>query len=391
MHASAQRIVWRRPACPHFVSCKTCGTRQRLCSGHVRAKTLPGLWPLSLKSRNGRNTCHTSRRRGRNSQCLQAMKNLHSNPSKSQVHPGEVYKCLADGLEVPQPGPTPAAGKKTPTFQKGFADSKSISYASSIGWKQNLKNNLMPATHQRVLQFLLEFLLLGWWSLFEMASALHHSFPYLHGKSLTMQATRLRNEVAGGSKIWLSRWLMLFGWYHGIFQVLYYIISKTIKNIGHAVMRIKKNDIFCIHSTNAFSFSNKHLLSWRISPEIRTCPKEQIAGICVEDMCMVCVCVLTCMRPLCLFELWKQASCKFKCKLPKSETIKMNPSPNLRVLSVWTGVGSSSRNFRRLACHNSEVMTKSIGISGIESGWGFLVLRLMGYSTRPYCANIINM
>ena len=69
----------------------------------------------------------------------------------------------------------------------------------------------------------------------------------------------------------------------------------------------------------------------------------------------------------------------------------MNPSPNLRVLSVWTGVGSSSRNFRRLACHNSEVMTKSIGISGIESGWGFLVLRLVGYSTRPYCANIINM
>lgn len=172
------------------------------------------------------------------------------------------------------------------------------------------------------------------------------------------------------------------------------IILHNIKNNQKHRSRSnenKKNDIFCIHSTNAFSFSNKHLLSWRISPEIRTCPKEQIAGICVEDMCMVCVCVLTCMRPLCLFELWKQASCKFKCKLPKSETIKMNPSPNLRVLSVWTGVGSSSRNFRRLACHNSEVMTKSIGISGIESGWGFLVLRLMGYSTRPYCANIINM
>ncbi len=117
MHASAQRIVWRRPACPHFVSCKNCGTRQQLCSGHVRAKTLPGLWPLSLKSRNGNNTCHKSRQEHA-PKASKPLNSLHWSEfydlrSKSKVHPGKVCKCLADGLEVPLPGRTAV---KTPTF-----------------------------------------------------------------------------------------------------------------------------------------------------------------------------------------------------------------------------------------------------------------------------------
>lgn len=220
MHASAQRIVWRRPACPHFVSCKTCGTPQRLCSGHVRAKTLPGLWPLSLKSRNGRNTWKTRRD-------VEAGTPKVCKPWKTCIfYPNP--RCIQEKFTSVWPmdwrflylARRPRQLKHQHSWIPWGLLIPNRSLMQIKNWlQQNLLPNLMPGPHQRVLQFLLQFLLLGW-SLFEMASALHHSFPYLHGKSLTMQATQLRNEVAGGSKIWLyciyiyiSRWLMLFGWF----------------------------------------------------------------------------------------------------------------------------------------------------------------------------------
>ena len=308
------------------------------------------------------------------------MKNLHF-LSKSQVHPGEVYKCLADGLEVPLPGPTPAA-VKTPTFldSLGFADSKSISYAnkklasaksSAQSYARTTsKGATVPATVPSAWVVAL-------WDGFCSTSLVSISAWQISDNAGNPIAEwsrwRLKDLTILYIYIYLAGWCFLDGF-------LSSIILHNIKNNQKHRSRSNENktDIFCIHSTNAFSFSNKHLLSWRISPDIRTCPKNRllayVSKICVWCVCVcvsVCVCVLTCMRPLCLFELWKQASCKFKCQLPKSETITMNPSPDLCVLSVWTGVGSSSRNFRRLACHNSEVMTKSIRISGIDSGWGF--------------------
>ena len=146
------------------------------------------------------------------------MKNLHF-LSKSQVHPGEVYKCLADGLEVPLPGPTPAA-VKTPTFldSLGFADSKSISYAnkklasaksSAQSYARTTsKGATVPATVPSAWVVAL-------WDGFCSTSLVSIS-PW-------QISDNAGNPIAEWSRwklkdltilyIYISRWLMLFGWF----------------------------------------------------------------------------------------------------------------------------------------------------------------------------------
>ena len=190
---------------------------------------------------------------------------------------------------------------KTPTFQKGFADSKSISYAM-INWlkakseKQSYasytsKGATVPARVPSA------WVVVALWDGFplyitrfhiSMANPWHCRQPDCGMKSLEAPSDLTISLV---DAFWMVSWYLSSIILHNI---------KNNQNIGHAVMRIKI--IYSVYilqmplvsQTNTFCLEGYHLtLEHAQKTDCWHMYRRYVYGVCV----CVCVCVLICMRP----------------------------------------------------------------------------------------------